>query len=664
MQERIGNFLTKIKKVNFKELFFEISNKIVVRKKQISLMIVVVALLAFGSFLVDYYGFSYKLQKIEKSNSGIMMVDSADVKTDNFSLNEKNMLVPGKGIATLVLENQGKYVQNLELNFAENPDYGIKIKYVDSKTGQEVVLENQIEKNMLKNNLNFLNFAVYHVDNNPEKITILTENSQTSISDIKIDNSYHFNFYHFIFIFSVFFLIFIFVRFGKNIGQKPEYVFFAVAMICGTLISISEQGTFVSWDEKIHYNRADDISFNNVINNGIKGRIASSPFSSSIKEQKAIDGYFDNQKKAEKKSKNKKTSFFDDFSLQETYNQVAYVPSALALMLGRLIHLPNHMIFTFGCWINVLAYASVIFFAIRKLKTGKMIMSIVALFPTAIFGASNYGYDYWIIAFTMLGLAYLFSELQQPDKKITKKNAIFMLGAFVIGLGPKAIYFPIMILLFLLKKEKFASLGQYKKFIWASIFSILFVVGSFMLPFVVGGPGKGDTRGGSEVNSAQQVKFILSDPVAYAKILFNFMKGYIDPRNAEGFISSFAYLGSIKGFGFVMTVLIVATFTDKNKYDKWTADWKTKVLMVGIYLAAVALICSALYVAFTPVKSVTIAGVQYRYLIPLVFPLLFVIGCSRIKNPFNKNIYNILIFAVMAGVLLWGIWDLIVKIHY
>lgn len=466
----------------------------------------------------------------------------------------------------------------------------------------------------------------------------------------------NFNQYRFLLIAAILLLTAFFVVFRKKIGQYPEIAFLVMSLVCGSLLAVSEPKKYVSWDEQIHFKRTEKMSLA-VIGGYSRPNSVSSSF--SLDEQKLINEEVDGKyKKALTKSN-------DGWpSIATSYHNLGYLPSSLAMILSGILHLPYHVIFVLGRLVNVLLFSVVVFFAIRKLKSGKMIMSVIALFPTSIFLAANYGYDSWLTAFTMLGLAYLFSELQQPEKKMTVRDMAIMIGVFVIGLGPKAIYFPLMLFLFLFKPSKFESLSQYKKFMWASALSILFVVGSFMAPFVIGGPGEGDKRGGSAVNASDQVNFILSQPVEYSKILFNFMKVYINPQNADGLVSFFAYLGMTKYFWLVMLVLAIVVLTDKNEFDKKTATLKVRIWVIGIYLMTVALISSALYVSFTAVRSDTIAGVQPRYLIPLLFPLLFVLGSSRIKNPFNKNIYNTIIFVAMSFVLLQGIWDLIIRNYH
>jgi len=459
--------------------------------------------------------------------------------------------------------------------------------------------------------------------------------------------------YQYCFYLSIVALVAFFILYRKKIGEHPEVGFLAVALICGSLLSFSEPKDYVSWDEAIHYKNAEKLAANVVPSMFFRPNTIDTSY--SYQQQQTIDAQVDSQYKVPKVKSS---------TISLAYNKIGYIPSAIMIAIGNLIHLPFHITFILGRWINLLVYSLIVYFAIKKLKSGKMIMAVIALFPTALFLASSYNYDSWLTAFTLLGLAYLFSELQQPDKKMTVWEMVMMIGAFVIGLGPKAIYFLLMVLLYFIGKSKSDSLKKYKAYVWATTLSILFVVGSFVLPFVAGGMSHSDNRGGEGVNSAQQIHFVLSHPVAYAKILSNFMAGYINPFNAGGFMVSFAYIGGIGGFFLLLAVLAMVTFTDKNEYDKKTATWKLRLVIVAIYLATTALVSTALYVAFTPVGSPTINGVQPRYLIPLVFPLLFVLGSSRLKNPFNKKIYNSAILAVMAGILLSGTWQLIIRNYY
>ena len=638
-----------------------IGKALMLKKKTIIKICCGIVVLILISFFADYFVFGYKLNVIEKNQKGLFTL--GDIKSQQFSSNENGDFISLHENASLLVSTGGKYINNIELDNSNNTGNSIFVKYFDIESGKEVVLENSLQKNILKNKLDFMKSLVFHVNDSPEYISIVVQKPHTIISAIKIDNNYYFNQYRFLFTFAVGSLVWIFYLLRRRIGEKPEYGFLVVALICGTLLVFSETKSFISWDDHIHYKNADSLTLKGIISKkteDIYSKTNSVPHSYSIHEQKVIDEFFNNRVK-KNISKNKKSEF--SFSVKEFYNKIGYLPAASALMMGRILHLPYDLIFVLGRFSNLLVYSLVVFFAIRKLNSGKMLLAAIALLPTSIFLASNYSYDFWVTSFTMLGLAYLFSELQQPEKKLSKKNALIMLGSFVAGLGPKAIYFPLMLLLFLLKPSKFKSSHDYKKFIWASVISVVIVLGSFVLPFFISGDGGGDMRGGVAVNSAEQVKFILTQPIEYAKILFNFMVNYINPINAGGFMTSFAYLGSVNGFFLLLTLLIFVAITDKNNFDKESSSFKIKSLMGMTYIFTVSLICTALYVAFTAVGSETIAGVQPRYLTPLILPLLYVFGHSY-ANPINKNIYNTVIFAVLAAATLAGTWDLIIRYYY
>ncbi len=594
------------------------------------------------------------------SDGKIINVQNSDIKGENFILNEMGEYVSTEEGATLTIKTNGKYINNLVLNLGENPNYAIDVTFQDPKTLNNVLLKNQVESSMQKNNLNFLDIASYKIQNNPSEIVVKALKSQSIISAVSIDNNYRFNTYRFSFVFGVFSLLIFFILFRKKMGKKPEIVFFVVAMICGTLISFTELKTYLSWDELIHYKRAENVSLKKAFqdSNNIYAKTNYVPVSFSLNEQEKIDYFIDNEYETERKNRKEKYTFF------EAYNLAGYVPSAITMLAGRALNLPVGILFILGKWINILVFSVIVYFSIKKLKSGKMLMAVIALFPTTIFLASNYGYDYWVIAFTLLGLSYFFSEFQQPEKKISKKDTIIMLGAFLAGLGPKAIYFPLMFLLFFMPSSKFTTRKQYKKYILITAATLLFVVSSFVMPFLIEGPGKGDVRGGELVNSTEQVKFIMTEPLAYSKILLNFIMEYSNPLNYERAIVSFASAGTSKGFFLMMLILLIVAVSDRNSFDKKISGWKFKLSIIGIYVATVSLISSALYVAFTAVRSEVIVGVQPRYLIPLLFPLYYCLFAFKFKGNLNKNYYNLTIFALVTVILLYGIWDLIVGNYY
>lgn len=96
----------------------------------------------------------------------------------------------------------------------------------------------------------------------------------------------HFIQYRFLFILAIVSLISLFLTLRKKIGQNPELGFLAVALICGSLLSISALKEYISWDEKIHYQRVEKISLRII---GGFSRPGSIDSSYSLDEQKKIN---------------------------------------------------------------------------------------------------------------------------------------------------------------------------------------------------------------------------------------------------------------------------------------------------------------------------------------------------------------------------------------
>ena len=120
--------------------------------------------------------------------------------------------------------------------------------------------------------------------------------------------------------------------------------------------------------------------------------------------------------------------------------QLSHLPSGLFMALARMFGGNFYISTTLAKMANVLVYAIVCFFAIKRLKSGKMILTVVALIPTSLFIASSFSYDFWVTCFSLLGMAYFVGEMQRQDEPVTIKNTLIMCIAFALACLPKLIY--------------------------------------------------------------------------------------------------------------------------------------------------------------------------------------------------------------------------------
>ena len=98
-------------------------------------------------------------------------------------------------------------------------------------------------------------------------------------------------------------------------------------------------------------------------------------------------------------------------------------------------------------------------------------------------------------------------------------------------------------------------------------------------------------------------------------------------------------------------VLWIVAFTDKNEYDRELVHHPlTHLWPIVISLGVTILVMTSMYLAFTPVGANWVSGAQFRYLIPMILPVLLHVGSGMIENKMDRTWYNGLVFSVIAFV--------------
>lgn len=525
-----------------------------------------------------------------------------------------------------------------------------------------------------------------------------------------------FSIYHYAFVLAMAVNGMIILILRKTIGKTPEIVLCLNILVIGVMyIFVLPGDAEISWDEAIHFWRA--IGASNATTgmanaaegvlywkSGIPFSLPSSP-GNLVAAYQTIEGLY---------QQGDVTGANTD--ILTSLLSVAYVPAAFLINVGKMFGLKLWQVFKLGLIGSLTVYVTNIYFAMKKVVSGKMIVATVSCIGTAFFLATVYSSDSWIMGFSILGFSYFLSCMQKAER-VTAKELIIMVGALTIAFFPKTVYFPMMLLLLLLPKEKFESEIQRSRFIAAVLASvtllalgvaytrlllvlvwmplyllysvvikqflklnvkarwillgiatiILFVIAflgmKYVLPMLV---GEGDLRGGDTVNAATQVVGIAQNPIKYAGLLVEFIFGrYLNFKDSLRLMfDQYGYLGT-SGFYYIGIALVtVACLTDKDQNDCFKKINLTRITTALLILVSIALISTALYISFTPVGFHTVIGCQPRYLLPLIYPFLAVIGTGKLKNPIKKAYYNAILIIGINGYLLINILKLaIVRYH-
>ena len=434
--------------------------------------------------------------------------------------------------------------------------------------------------------------------------------------------------------------------FRKTLARKAEIFFLVFSLLIGGNMAFfaADTGT-VCWDDIIHYKESVSFSYLGEIRlTGVEEAVLT-PHPEQRFEMLKLDEWHAGQHEVYQKGATEVV--LRHTNLKNFWSMF----SGVGLYFGRVLGLPFHLIWELGRFFGLLAYSIIGYFAIRRLKSGKMILASVLLIPENLFLAASYSYDPGVTVFLALGMSCFFAEWQEPDKRLTWKNAVVMILALFLGCYAKAIYFPLLLFPLFLPKGKFENSKQRLWFACLTLIAMILLIISFVLPFIGSYATAGDKRGGEDVSSSGQIAFILSNPLAYAKILTDFLKSYLRPDKIADFTSFFAYLGKAPNYNIYLIILAIAAFSDKSICDdRFAGKGRMRALLLLVIFGTICLVATSMYVAFTPVGLGTVNGCQPRYMLPLFFPAIMLCGLKGTDNGANRTVYNGILFALIGYV--------------
>jgi uncharacterized membrane protein len=425
-----------------------------------------------------------------------------------------------------------------------------------------------------------------------------------------------------------------------DMEQKPEKTFAGLLFLCGLAMILVSPFGHTSWDEDTHYRWAladsaigsvgvTEADFS-VISNDPAFYEKTGTYSGNLAKIAAYNEQY--QGNVEARSEN--------FHL-------SHVLYGIAIALLRMGGCSFYWVYTLGKLPALILYTILCYFGMKRLKSGKMILAVIAMFPTTIFLAANYSYDYWVTGFSILGMAYFVGMCQEKEQYAGVKDTLVMCASFALACYPKEIYIAFLLIPFFMKGHKLLNKKKYY-IICVTAFVILmaFLISRVLLET----GGAGDARGGEGVDPAGQIAYILSNFGDFVGMLLRFLKDYLSVGKMTLYMSNFAYLGIAGGSGVIILLLFFVAATDKGECDVAAYSVWVRIYTVLMYVGTAALIAVSMYIAYTPVGTDGVAGAQPRYLIPLIYPLAAVIFGKGVWHPRKKRWYYIGILAVMTVV--------------
>lgn len=446
----------------------------------------------------------------------------------------------------------------------------------------------------------------------------------------------------------------IFIFWKKRMSFERLYLY--CGLIIGTTFAVVlPMRLNVSWDDQIHYMSA--ISGSRLTDSTVSLAEEDFYYTCFNRQLKDYEQYNrDELKEIINNPLSEKAYVVNPVSLSPI-KTIVYAPVSLILFLARGIGFPTTMCIILGRIAGVWSYILLIYFGMRRIKSGKMIMAAVSLVPGYLFIVSNYNYDYWTIALIAYSMAYLLGEYQHPEKPIEIKDIIIIFSSFLIALLTKPVYIPLLGLAAFIPKEKFKTV-RFRRIYRGFFITACCLAVAAVLFFLLGGfLGTGDNRGGEDVNAGLQIEFIFSNPKLYMQIIFNYMKEYLNLDMVYSYLANKAYYGNDILLAQITLIWIgIVTLADRNYLAAKNVGWSSKILSLPLAYLSVWATATAMYVIFTPVGYSTVNGCQGRYLFPIVIPLLLFLSQIRfIKQDYTEKVQKIIETIAMTGTLVLAV---------
>jgi uncharacterized membrane protein len=479
---------------------------------------------------------------------------------------------------------------------------------------------------------------------------------------VTISNQFSVNYCRILFLIGAMLAI-AFLLLSKKVFQSHlEIAFIVFSLIFGSFLIVLDGTNQLSWDEYLHFDNAYRSSFGQEIRYTeaaiqMKGQVM--PSFDTIEEKSLLASYTQERNDFAKADVKYQQRFAQ-------YNVRAYLPQSIMLAIAKICHMPFSIAYMMGKFGNLLFYTLIMALAIRISKIGKIYIALIGLLPTPLFLATAYAYDAVVTAFVFLGFVLWLNEIQDKEKKMKWYTALAMILCFVIGCWSKVIYMVMMLLLCFLPKEKFDSKFKSALFrVGAVIIVAILLITIYKSPIEATGVTAnlqsdgaylGDKRA-IGTNFLGQIQYIFSHPITYALVLLRSLK-----NSAYDYLlgtSTWLLYGYAGRFPVIFTgltsVLLLGTSLVQTEEDrKYVLEKRWKVLLGIMAFGVASLVWTGLYITFTSVGANYISGVQGRYYIPFILPLMFVFKNSKFKLNLSTEMYTKIVFSILIFINLYG----------
>lgn len=440
----------------------------------------------------------------------------------------------------------------------------------------------------------------------------------------------------------LFVMIILFLFVEPKLNEKNFIIFASVIGLCFLILSPFPHRI----DEYSHYLKSYIIAngklYNDINSDGRIGAFVSENYEdvSANTNSVSLKTLFMNENIRNFKYSDNK-DFHENFYLSSTI-PIDHSIASIGILIAKIfdMNIVGYIILARG--VTLAAYITISYFAIKNMKYYKSTMFVILTLPVGLWMAGTVSVDPILhgaaFLFTSICLKYFFDD--NIENKVTSIDKILIILTAICIISTKyLVYTPLILLFFLIPKEKFNSKSEYIQIISMSIMiGILIIIWQF---WMLGTFKYDEDRSGGDTGIEGQISFILDNFMYFIRI---YIKSFESVWVGQKDLTSF--FGPVT----IPSCFMLISALEKEKYEFKGKKKSALYLLVFVVIAIVALILLAEYLAWNPIGNDEITGYQGRYIIPVLLLWGILIGnIIKVENKVGNYELMIALFVIVTN---------------
>ena len=324
------------------------------------------------------------------------------------------------------------------------------------------------------------------------------------------------------------------------------------------------------------------------------------------------------------------------------YPPPTYLPQALAALLGRILNLNAGIIFYLMGLSGLIFVTACVWWSMKFLPEAKPLIFLLAMLPTFLVEAASTSADAVTFGVCFVGTAWLLS-LRNSTEKFSRAEIFGLIILSVMLACAKSVYGTILLLYFLIPRERIGSTKKFFLLGAAILFLNLFVLAAWMKLTPDAALFTRHYIDLTETDAAAQKIFLAEHPTEFFAAMIKSLIEFPFPIwYWMGFVGSWGFLWNV-----TLPIIFYVLYSVAIIFFALTNELRLKLGERGvlIFASVVSTIAFFLfdYIIWSAVGAEVVEGVQGRYFIPIA-PMIF-FALSILPPLRHKNF-----FATLAGV--------------